>query len=105
MRWRNPRLLEPAIKRGPRRWTGDPAPATGFANLDSPVNLERSIAEKGIYTAVDPLASSSPSREDTIRSFEELCSGKWDHLPEQSFMYVGKIEEAAEKAEKQAVVA
>jgi F-type H+-transporting ATPase subunit beta len=37
----------------------DPAPATAFAHLDSTVNLERSIAEKGIYPAVDPLASSS----------------------------------------------
>jgi F-type H+-transporting ATPase subunit beta len=159
----------------------DPAPATAFAHLDSTVNLERSIAEKGIYPAVDPLASSSRlvapeligerhyavarqvqqilqrykdlqdiiailgvdelseedkivvararkierflsqpfyvaeqftgfagvycSREDTIRSFEELCAGKWDQLPEQSFMYVGKIEEAAEKAEKQALAA
>jgi len=154
----------------------DPAPATAFTHLDSTVNLERGIAEKGIYPAVDPLASSSrivdpnyigerhygvarrvqqilqrykdlqdiiailgvdelseedkmtvararkierflsqpffvaeqftgftgnyTSREDTIRSFEELCNGKWDHLPEQAFMYVGKIEEAAEKAEK-----
>ena len=33
--------------------------------------------------------------EDTIRSFEELCDGKWDHLPESAFMYVGPIEEAA----------
>ena len=39
-------------------------------------------------------------REDTIRSFAELCEGKWDHLPEQAFMYVGAIEGAAEKAEK-----
>ncbi|MEM7354407.1 MAG: F0F1 ATP synthase subunit beta [Acidobacteriota bacterium] len=154
----------------------DPAPATAFAHLDSTVNLERSIADKGIYPAVDPLASSSRvlapeyigeehyqvarqvqqtlqrykdlqdiiailgvdelseedkiivgrarkierflsqpffvaeqftgfpgincSRADTIRSFGELCSGKWDHLPEAAFMYVGKIEEAAEKAEK-----
>jgi F-type H+-transporting ATPase subunit beta len=144
--------------------------------LDSTVNLERNIAEKGIYPAVDPLASSSriidpnyigerhynvarevqrilqrykslqdiiailgvdelseedklvvararkierflsqpffvaevftgfagnlTPLEDTIRSFEELCEGKWDHLPEQAFMYVGKIEEAAEKAER-----
>jgi F-type H+-transporting ATPase subunit beta len=37
----------------------DPAPATAFAHLDSTVNLERSISEKGIYPAVDPLASSS----------------------------------------------
>ena len=40
------------------------------------------------------------SKADTIRSFKEICDGKWDHLPEQAFMYVGKIEEAAEKAEK-----
>ena len=37
----------------------DPAPASAFAHLDSTVNLERSIADKGIYPAVDPLASSS----------------------------------------------
>ena len=32
----------------------DPAPATAFAHLDATTNLERSIAEKGIYPAVDP---------------------------------------------------
>jgi F-type H+-transporting ATPase subunit beta len=154
----------------------DPAPATAFTHLDSTVNLERSISDKGIYPAVDPLASSSRilspeyigerhyrvarrvqqilqrykdlqdiiailgidelseedkiivgrarkierflsqpffvaevftglegincKREDTIRSFEELCDGKWDHLPEQAFMYVGAIEDAAEAAER-----
>ncbi len=154
----------------------DPAPANAFTHLDSTVNLERSISEKGIYPAVDPLASSSRivapeyvgerhyrvarrvqqilqrykdlqdiiailgvdelseedkmivrrarkierflsqpffvaeqftgfpgiycKRDDTIRSFEELCDGKWDHLPDQAFMYVGAIEEAAARAEK-----
>jgi len=154
----------------------DPAPATTFTHLDAFVVLERGISEKGIYPAVDPLASSSRilapeyigedhyrvarqvqlilqrykdlqdiiailgteelseedktavrrarkierflsqpfyvaeqftglpgnycSREDTIRSFDELCQGKWDHLPDAAFMYVGTIEEAAEKAEK-----
>jgi F-type H+-transporting ATPase subunit beta len=154
----------------------DPAPAAAFTHLDSTVNLERGIAEKGIYPAVDPLASSSrlvspefigerhyavarrvqqilqrykdlqdiiailgvdelsaedkvivararkierflsqpffvaeqftgfkgnyTPRQETIRSFEELCEGKWDHLTEQAFMYVGAIEEAAAKAEK-----
>jgi len=154
----------------------DPAPATAFAQLDAFIYLERSITEKGIYPAVDPLASSSrildpqyvgdrhyacarrvqmtlqryrelqdiiailgvdelseedklvvhrarrmerflsqpflvaevftgkPGEitplEDTIRSFEELADGKWDHLPEQAFMYVGSIEQAAEQAEK-----
>ncbi|MEO1082962.1 MAG: F0F1 ATP synthase subunit beta, partial [Acidobacteriota bacterium] len=42
------------------------------------------------------------SREDTIRSFREVCEGKWDHLPESAFMYVGTIEEAEENAKKQA---
>ncbi|MDA8144811.1 MAG: F0F1 ATP synthase subunit beta [Thermaerobacter sp.] len=37
----------------------DPAPATTFAHLDATTNLERWIAELGIYPAVDPLASTS----------------------------------------------
>jgi F-type H+-transporting ATPase subunit beta len=154
----------------------DPAPATAFGQLDAFIYLERSISEKGIYPAVDPLASASrildpqyvgerhyavarrvqvtlqryrelqdiiailgvdelseedklvvhrarrierflsqpflvaqvftgkpgevTSLEDTIRSFEELCDGKWDHLPEQAFMYVGAIEQAEEQAKK-----
>ena len=156
----------------------DPAPATAFGNLDAFLYLERSISEKGIYPAVDPLASSSRildpqyvgerhyaiarrvqrtlqryrelqdiiailgvdelSEEDklvvhrarrmerflsqpflvaevftgkpgeitplsdTIRSFEEIADGKWDHLPEPAFMYVGPIEQAEEQAKKQA---
>ena len=156
----------------------DPAPATAFGQLDAFLYLERSISEKGIYPAVDPLASSSrildpayvgdrhytiarrvqttlqryrelqdiiailgvdelseedkmvvhrarrierflsqpflvaevftgkageiTSLEDTIRSFEELCDGKWDHLPENAFMYVGAIEQAEEQAKKMA---
>jgi F-type H+/Na+-transporting ATPase subunit beta len=154
----------------------DPAPATTFAHLDATIALERSITERGIYPAVDPLGSNStiltarvvgeehfrvardvqqvlqkykdlqdiiailgvdelsdedkltvararrierffsqpffvgevftgvPGKyvpvADTVRSFKELLEGKWDHLPEQAFMYVGTIEEAAEKAEK-----
>ena len=154
----------------------DPAPATAFSHLDSTVNLERSISEKGIYPAVDPLASFSRvvapeyvgerhyrvartvqrilqrykdlqdiisilgvdelseedkvivararrierflsqaffvaeqftgvpgvnvPLEDTVRSFEELCEGKWDHLSEQAFMYVGTIEDAAKRDEE-----
>jgi F-type H+-transporting ATPase subunit beta len=37
----------------------DPAPATVFAHLDATTVLNRSIAEKGIYPAVDPLDSTS----------------------------------------------
>jgi F-type H+-transporting ATPase subunit beta len=156
----------------------DPAPATAFGQLDAFIYLERSISEKGIYPAVDPLASSSRildpqyvgdrhyaiarrvqttlqryrelqdiiailgvdelSEEDklivhrarrierflsqpflvaevftgkpgeitplaeTIRSFEEICDGKWDHLPEEAFMYVGPIEQAEAQAKKMA---
>ena len=151
----------------------DPAPATAFGQLDAFIYLERSISEKGIYPAVDPLASSSrildpqyvgdrhyncaqrvliilqryrelqdiiailgveelseedrqtvhrarrlerflsqpflvgevftgipgefTTLEETIQSFEEICDGKWDHLPESAFMYVGGVEQAAAK--------
>jgi F-type H+-transporting ATPase subunit beta len=37
----------------------DPAPATTFNHLDATVNLSRSIAEQGLYPAVDPLDSAS----------------------------------------------
>ncbi|EFO80993.1 F0F1 ATP synthase subunit beta [Oscillochloris trichoides DG-6] len=37
----------------------DPAPATVFAHLDATISLERSIAERAIFPAVDPLASTS----------------------------------------------
>ena len=37
----------------------DPAPATTFSHLDATTNLSRAISEKGIYPAVDPLASTS----------------------------------------------
>jgi len=155
----------------------DPAPATAFGQLDAFIYLERSISEKGIYPAVDPLASSSRILDpqyvgdrhyncarrvqgmlqryrelqdiiailgvdelsesdkqvvhrarrierflsqpflvaevftnkpgeitplaDTIRSFEEICDGKWDHLSEDSFMYVGVVEQAEEAFKKQ----
>ena len=49
-------------------------------------------ARPGKYT---PLA-------DTIRSFKEICDGKWDHLPEGAFLYVGAIEQAEEQAKKMA---
>jgi F-type H+-transporting ATPase subunit beta len=159
----------------------DPAPATAFGQLDAFIYLERSISEKGIYPAIDPLASNSrildpaivgdrhyniarrvqrtlqryrelqdiiailgvdelseddktvvrrarrierflsqpflvaevftgkpgeiTSLADTIRSFEEICDGKWDHLPESSFMYVGSIEQAEEQAKRAAAAA
>ena len=37
---------------------------------------------------------------DTIKSFEEIADGKWDHLSEAAFMYVGPIEQADEQQKK-----
>ncbi len=44
----------------------DPAPATTFAHLDAYVYLERSIASKGLYPAVDPLASTSKNLDPHV---------------------------------------
>ncbi len=44
----------------------DPAPANTFAHLDSTIVLERSIADLGIYPAVDPLASVSKALEPSV---------------------------------------
>ncbi len=44
----------------------DPAPVATFAHLDSTISLERSIAEQGIYPAVDPLASTSRNLDPVI---------------------------------------
>jgi F-type H+-transporting ATPase subunit beta len=59
----------------------DPAPATSFAHLDATTVLNRSISEKGIYPAVDPLASNSrildanvvgQEHYDTARKVQEV---------------------------------
>jgi len=59
----------------------DPAPATTFAHLDATTVLERSIAELGIYPAVDPLTSTSRILDprivgqehfDTARGVQEI---------------------------------
>jgi len=44
----------------------DPAPATTFAHLDATTELSRSISEKGIYPAVDPLTSTSTVLEPSV---------------------------------------
>ncbi len=156
----------------------DPAPATTFSHLDAFVVLERSITEKGIYPAVDPLASTSRILEpqilgeehyrvarqvqtilqryrdlqdiiailgvdelseddkltvararkierflsqpfyvaevftgltgvttpiaETISSFDRICKGEGDDLPESAFMYVGTLDDARAKAERMA---
>ena len=52
----------------------DPAPATTFAHLDATTVLSRSIAELGIYPAVDPLDSKSRMLDPRIVS---LFTGKY----------------------------
>lgn len=37
---------------------------------------------------------------ETIRGFKEILAGKYDHIPEQAFLYVGSIDEVVEKAKK-----
>jgi F-type H+-transporting ATPase subunit beta len=44
----------------------DPAPVATFAHLDSTISLERSIAEQGLFPAVDPLASNSRILEPAV---------------------------------------
>ena len=44
----------------------DPAPATTFSHLDAYVYLDRGIASKGLYPAVDPLASTSKNLDPRI---------------------------------------
>lgn len=57
--------------------------------LSQPFNVgEQFTGMKGVYV----------SREDTIRSFKEVLDGKYDHLPEQAFMFAGTIEDVVEKA-------
>jgi F-type H+-transporting ATPase subunit beta len=51
----------------------DPAPANTFAHLDSTIVLERSIAELGIYPAVDPLASTSKALAPDIVGAEHYA--------------------------------
>jgi F0F1-type ATP synthase beta subunit len=46
------------------------------------------------------LQGSNVKLVDSIRSCREIVEGKWDHLPEGAFMYVGTVEDAAAKAEK-----
>jgi len=40
--------------------------------------------------------------EDTIKGFDAICKGEYDHLPEAAFYMVGTMEEAVKKAEKMA---
>ncbi len=49
---------------------------------------EQFTGKKGVYVKL----------ADTLRSFNDICEGKADDLPEQAFLYVGSIDEVREKA-------
>ncbi|MFQ3549374.1 MAG: F0F1 ATP synthase subunit beta [Armatimonadota bacterium] len=49
------------------------------------------------------LAGKFVPMSETVRSFNEILEGRWDHLPEQAFYMVGAIEDAVEKAKKMGV--
>ncbi|MCE9560151.1 MAG: F0F1 ATP synthase subunit beta [Armatimonadetes bacterium] len=51
----------------------DPAPATTFSHLDAYIYLERSIASKGLFPAVDPLASTSKNLDPRIVGAEHYA--------------------------------
>ena len=156
----------------------DPAPANAFQHLDAFIYLDRGIASKGIYPAVDPLQSQSRAlsadivgedhariarkvqtmlqryrdlqdiiailgvdelseedkltvsrarkierffsqpffvaeqftgkkgiytkREDTLKSFDAICNGEADDLPEQAFLYVGGLDDVKARAKEMA---
>ncbi|HJW82876.1 MAG TPA: F0F1 ATP synthase subunit beta, partial [Anaerolineae bacterium] len=54
----------------------DPAPVATFAHLDATIALERSISEKGIYPAVDPLASTSRILDPNIVGVEHYATAR-----------------------------
>jgi F-type H+-transporting ATPase subunit beta len=54
----------------------DPAPVATFTHLDATIALERSIAEKGIYPAVDPLASTSRILDPNIVGGEHYATAR-----------------------------
>ncbi len=68
---------------------GSPGPA---CNVPTSFVAEQFTGFPGIYTKL----------EDTIDSFERLCNGEGDDLPEGAFMYVGTLDDARTKAEKMA---
>lgn len=67
--------------------------------------LERFFSQPFFVTkAFTGLDGAYVSVSENVESCEQICEGKWDKLPEEAFMYVGSIEDAAKKAEKLAQV-
>jgi len=62
----------------------DPAPVATFTHLDATIALERSISEKGIYPAVDPLASTSRILDPLIVGEEHYSTAREVQRPLKS---------------------
>ncbi len=64
------------------------------------------LSKEDIQIELDKRKPGSPGKlvdlESTIKGFDAICKGEYDHLPEAAFYMVGTIEEAIEKAEKMA---
>ncbi len=59
--------------------------------LSQPLHVAAAFnGQPGIYVPV----------KDTVRSFKEILSGKYDHIPENAFLYCGSIEEVVAKAKE-----
>lgn len=54
----------------------DPAPVATFAHLDASITLERSLAEQGLYPAIDPLTSSSRALDPAVVGTEHYQTAK-----------------------------
>ena len=53
---------------------------------------EQFTGKKGIYTKI----------ADTLKSFDDICNGKADDLPEQAFLYVGTLDDVRARAKEMA---
>ncbi|MEN6386815.1 MAG: F0F1 ATP synthase subunit beta [Phycisphaerales bacterium] len=61
--------------------------------------LERFFSQPFLVTfQFTGLTGKYVDKNDTIESCKEICEGKWDHLPEEAFMYVGTVQDAEQKA-------
>ena len=69
----------------------------------SPAALVLAFADWWLHLAASP--GKLVDLADTIKGFQGLCEGKYDHLPEAAFYMVGTIEEAVEKGKKLAAEA
>ena len=58
--------------------------------------------EKILQKIISDLVGKLVNLESTIKGFDSICKGEYDHLPEAAFYMVGTIEEVISKAEKMA---